>query len=297
MFRAIIENTPLYTALISIMVSVITFFLTNYIKNYFENNLLKRKLETEHKFNQQKKIKEVLSKYKIHMLTACEDFNYRMWNFYSNYPQKWMNISEKDNDYGSIHYYFHSFVYRFLSILAWIKKINKEIIFVDTTLASKNDLEFIKFIRCISQLFCNLTAIERERADGTYAIDHFFRDNLNTFPDAIITENGIKSYSEYVKELILLQQPLSELYQFFDSISPTENRKRYDRLYFLHLIVMAFLNNYGYDYQKTGKRKLKQILNHPLKDVNIRGFFEFLNSYKLVKNKEVRNLIRTYGTK
>jgi hypothetical protein len=293
MFRAIIENIPLYTALISIMVSVITFFLTNYIKNYFENNLLKRKLETEHKFNQQKKIKEVLSKYKIHLLTACEDFNYRMWNFYSNHSKNWHCIF----DYSMPHYYFHSFVYRFLSVLSYIKKIQKEIISIDTTLASKNDLEFIKFMRVISQLLCDLTFIEGEKADGSYATDHFFRDNLILFPDTIITENGIKSYSEYIKNLAPLQQPLSELYQFFDGISPLENRKRYDRLYFLHLIIMVFLNNYGYDYQETDRRKLKQILNQPLKNVNIKGFFELLNGYKLDKNKEVKNLIKTYEPK
>ncbi|MDR1679119.1 MAG: hypothetical protein LBR81_05005 [Prevotellaceae bacterium] len=288
--NVIIENVPVYTALISIIVSVITFFLTNHIKNYFENNLLKRKLETEHKFDQQKKIKEVLSKYKIHLLTSCEEFNNRMWNFYSNYSENWHCISEKDNDYSQPHYYFHSFVYRFLAVLAWIKKIQKDMIFIDTTLASKKDLEFIKFLRVIPLIFCDLHFVEGENADGTHATDHFFRDKLNLFPDEIINENGIKSYSEYIENLDKLQLPLKDLYDWFNGISPIEDRKRWDRLYFMHLIVMVFLNNYGYDFQETNKDKLKEILNNPSKQVNMIGFFELLNEYKLNENKKVKML-------
>jgi hypothetical protein len=291
--RTIVENYTLnayQVALISIIVSVITFFLTNYLKNYFENKLLKKKLETEHKFNQQKKIKEVLSKYKIHLLTSCEDFNRRMFNLYSNYSQEWINISDKTKDYSNPQdYYFHSFVYRFLSVLAWIKKIQKEIISIDTTLAAKNDLEFIKFLRTISQLLSDITTfIEGESAHN--APDHFFRNNLNLFPDAIITDDGIKSYSEYTDSLVNYQESLLELYRWFDSISPSEDRKRWDRLYFLHLIVMVFLNNYGYDFQKTDETKLKQVLENPLKEVNLEGFFELLRHYKLDKNKEIKKM-------
>ncbi|PQL94248.1 hypothetical protein [Apibacter adventoris] len=293
--KAIIENYTLnafQVALISAIVSFITFLLTIVIKNYFENKLHKRKLETEHKFNQQKKIKDVLAKYKVHLLTACEDFNYRMWNFSENHSKGWHCIPEKDNDYSKPHYYFHSFIYRFLSIFAWIKKIQKEIIFIDTTLASKNDLEFIKFLRVISQLFCDLQFVEGKNADGTHATDHFFRDNLNLFPDVIITENGLKSYSEYIQNLKELQQSLHELYCWFDGISPVENRRRWDRLYFLHLTVMIFLNNYGYDFQKTDKDKLRQVLANSKRQVNMNGFFELLKRYKLNDNNEVEKLMQ-----
>lgn len=293
--KAIIENYTLsayQVALISAIVSFITFLLTIIIKNYFENKLHKRKLETEHKFNQQKMIKEVLAKYKVHLLTSCEDFNYRMWNFSENHSKKWHYISKKDDDYCNPHYYFHSFVYRFLSILAWIKKIQKEIVFIDTTLASKKDLEFVKFLRVISQLFCDLQFVEGKKADGTYAIDHFFRDNLNLFPDVIIEEKGLKSYSEYIGNLEKTKESLNDLYNWFNGISPIENRKRWDRLYFLHLTIMIFLNNYGYDFQKTDKDKLKQILVNPQKQVNMDGFFELLSGYKLDKNKEVEKTIK-----
>ena len=293
--KLIIENYTLnayQVALISAIVSFITFLLTIVIKNYFENELHKRKLETEHKFNQQKMIKEVLAKYKVQLLTACEDFNYRMWNFAENHSKGWHCISEKDNDYSKPHYYFHSFVYRFLSVLAWIKKIQKDVVFIDTTLASKKDLEFIKFLRVTSQLFCDLKFVEGKNADGTYATDHFFRDNLNLFPDVIITDNGLKSYSEYIENLDDLQKPLYDLYDWFNGISPIENRKRWDRLYFFHLTVMIFLNNYGYDFQKTNKDKLAQVLTNSQKQVNMDGFFELLSGYKLEENKEVEKLMK-----
>ncbi len=293
--KTFIENYTLnafQVALISALVSFITFLMTIVIKNYFDNKLFKRKLETEHRFNQQKMIKDVLAKYKVHLLTSCEDFNYRMWNFSNNYSKEWHCISKKNNDYCKHHYYFHSFVYRFLCVLAWIKKIQKEIVFIDTTLASKKDLEFIKFLRVFPQLLCDLQFIEGGNADGTYANDHFFRDKLNLFPDVIITESGLKSYSEFIDNLIPLKTQIKELYLWFDGISSEENRRRWDRLFYFHLTIMMFLNDYGYDFQKTDEDKLRQILHKPKKKLEINGFLELLRRYKLDGNKEVKKIIK-----
>lgn len=288
--KTIIEHYTLNAyqiALISVGVSVLTFFITNYLKNYFENKLLQRNLETEHKFDQQKKIKEVLAKNKVHLLTACEELNHRMWNFANNHKEGWLDIK---GDYQNEHYYFHSFVYRFLVVYAWIKKIQKEMIFLDTTIASKNDLEFIKFLRVFPEIFCDLTLLEGQNADGNYAVDHYFKNNFDLFPDCLIVETGLKSYSEYITELSQVQEPLHWLYLGFDGISPSENRKRWDRLHLLNLSLIIFLNNYGYDFQQTDESKMKQAITKPKVSKFLKNYFALLKEYCLGDNKEVIRL-------
>lgn len=290
--KTIIEHYTLnafQVAYISIGVSVITFILTNYFKNYFENKLLKRNLETEHKFDQQKKIKEVLAKNKVHLLAACEELNHRMWNFANNYKFGWLDVK---GDYQTEQYYFHSFVYRFLAVFAWIKKIQKEMIFLDTTIASEKDLEFVKFLRVFPELFCDLSLLEGRDANGEFAIDHYFKNEFILFPDCLILEDGIKSYSDFKKELPEIKDSLNSLYLGFDGISPIENRKRWDRLHFLNLTLIIFLNNYGYDFQKTDEYSMLQAITNPKTSIYLKKYCVLLKQYHLDKNKEVKRFKR-----
>lgn len=288
--KTIIENYTLnayQVALISVCVSVITFLATNLIKNHFENKLLQRNLETEHKFEQQKKIKEAIAKYKVHLLTSCEDVNHRLWNLSTNYDKGWIEIN---GDYTTEHYYFHSTIYKLLSLFAWVKKIKKEMIFLDTTIASKQDLEFIKFLKFFPNVMCDLTFIVGKDANGDYAVDHFFRTNFELLPDYISDRNGPKSYAYYKNEIPNLLDDLYSIYQYIDDISPTENRMRWDRLHLLHLTTIIFLNNYGYDFQQTDDKKIEEVLTIPRVSNYLKNYFNLLKEYKLDENKEVKRL-------
>lgn len=283
------SGEKVFPAVISTITTIVVFFLTLFTKRYIDTRILSSKLETEHKFEQRKRIKEVLAKYKVHLLTACEDLNHRLWNFSSNYNKDWIVTN---GDYKHEHYFFHSTVYRLLCVFAWIKKINKEMVYLDTTIATKEDLDFIKFLKVFPNVFCDLTFIVGINADGNYAVDHFFRINFETFPDFIVVENEIISYSEYKKRLPGLRHPLRELYQYIDGISPLENRMRWDRLHLMHITLIIFLNCYGYDFQQTNDKKIKKVLSTPKTSKYLENYFSFLQEYKLEKNVKVRKFIK-----
>ncbi|MCC9018747.1 hypothetical protein [Flavobacterium lipolyticum] len=288
--KILVENYSLsayQVAWISIIVSILTFFITNWFKNYFQNKLLQRKLEIEHKFNEGKKIKETLAKYKIHFINACEDFNHRCKNLTKNHQENWL---KRDRDYNNEYYYYHSFVYKTLVLFAWIKKIQKEMIYLDTTIASKEDLEFVKFLNVFPEILCDLALIEGEKADGNRMKDHFFRVYFEQWSDCVIENDNLKTYTVFIQELPENQQNLSILFRFFDGLSPLEDRKRWDRLHMLHLTIIVFLNNYGYDFQKTSKEKMREIITKPKVSAYLKNYFIFLDKYLLLKNKEVLNL-------
>ena len=288
--NTVLENYTLnafQVALISICVSVLTFLITNWLKNYFENKLLKRNLETEHTFQEQKKIKEAIAKYKVHLLTACEDVNHRFWNLSKNYNQNWLNIN---NDFKNEHYYFHSTVFKILSLFSWVEKTKKEMIFLDTTIASKEDLEFVKFLKIFPNIMCDLTFIAGEKADGNYAIDHFFRTNFELLPNYISDHNGPKSYADYKNNIPNLQSELNSIYVYLDGINPNEDRMRWDRLHLLHLTTIIFLNIYGYDFQKTNDKKIEEVIKSPRISKYLKNYFTFLSEYKFNDNEEIKRV-------
>ena len=233
--------TALHVASISFFVTVIAFFTTSYLKNLFENNLHARKLNTQHKLEEQKKIKEEIAKYKIHLLNACEDINHRFCNLGTNYNQNWMRVNSIFNNKEN--YYFHSMIYRFLYLYIWIKKAQKNMIFLDTTSASSKDLEFITFLKIFPNIMCDLDFIIGANANQNSEDDHFFKNIFESFPDFILDGDTPKSFEKYNEDLQNLQTSLRKLYIYFDNISPTENRNRWDRIHFLHLTVILFLNN------------------------------------------------------
>lgn len=285
--------TAVQVALISILTTIFTFFITNWFKSYFDNKLHANKINTQHRIEEQKKIKDQISKYKIHLLTTGEDLNHRFWNLRENYNKDWLKVNgvynEKEN------YYFHSTVYRFLCLYFWIKKTQKEMIYLDTTIASKEDLEFIKFLKLFPNLMCDLNFIINFGADGSSPVDHFYRTTFELFPDYILDQDCPKSFEKYNDDLPSFQQKLEPIYKYIDGVSPTENRVRWDRFYFLHLTTIIFLNNYGYDFQKTNKKQLKEILATPKRSAYINNYVAYLKKYKLDDNKEVKRLIKLIG--
>lgn len=234
---AFLSGEKIFPALISAITTVIVFFITLFSKRYFDTRILSSKLETEHKFDQRKRIKEALVKYKVQLLTACEDLNHRLWNFSHNHDKGWINVA---GDYKGDHYYFLSTVYRFLCTFAWIKKITKEIIYLDTTIATKEDMDFIKFLRVFPTTFCDMTFIVGQGADGEYAVDHFFRNHFELFSDSVIEENEIISFEVFKNNMGIKGANIEELSRYIDGISPNEERMRWDRLHLLHLTLILF---------------------------------------------------------
>jgi len=272
--------------------TLLVFVLGLLTKDYFEKRSITSKLQKEHEFEQRKKIKDVLARSKVHLITACEDMNHRLWNFANKHTENWMTVNR---DYLTYHYYFHSFLYRFLAVFAWSKKIQKEIIFLDTTIASEKDLDFIKFLNVFPRLFCDLTFLEGLMADGNNATDHFYRNNFDPLPDKLFRDAAVLTFSEFHEQLPEIMPAITELAEFFDGISPTETRKRWDRLHLFHLTLIAFLNNYGYDFQVTNEVKITKVLTNPKTTLFWKNYFVLMDEYKLSSNKEIKRIKKLVG--
>lgn len=291
-----IKTPQVIAAIIAAITSIITLGLTLLTKNSIEKNLLIFRLNSEYKFEQRKKIKNVLALNKGHLLTACENLNHRLWNFSNENHFKWMEV---DGDYNNPNnYYFQSFVYRILSVYAWMRKIELELIHLDTTIATSDDLNFIKFIRFYGRIFSDIAFFKGFKYDCSSETDHIFKNNLDELYHNIIRENELISYNEYLKKLSENQsEGLLSFYKLLDGVNTKEERLRWQWFQILKILNLAFLNSYGYDYQQTSGEKMKIAINTPMRSKLYGNFIFLLKEHKLDKQKEIKRLINLLDVK
>jgi hypothetical protein len=284
------------SGLIAFGTAMITIFAAPKVKSYFEKRFYLFKLETEYNYEQRKKLKGILSKSKIQLLNACESLNDRLWNFTTHYKDNWHNVQGKYNN--KERYYFNSFVYRFVSVFSWIKKIEDEMVYLDTTIATKEDMDFVKFLRLFPLLVCDVhTLFKRFSYDPFEEKDHFFRHNLEVMAQCLIEDKdkdkSICTFSQFQEKLDEYMERLHSACKFIDGVSPDEeDGLRWDRLQVLHIALIAFINSFGYDFQRTSDDEIKGLLGEPRKSKLIANFVELVDKNGLSKQKELENIIR-----
>jgi hypothetical protein len=276
--------TPqIQAAIIAAITAILTTILSFLTKSWIDKKVLIDKLESEYKYEQQKNLKALLAKNKMRLLNASESLKHRLWNFMENHSEPW--LSSRGN-------YYKSFVYRFISFFAYIRQIEKELIYIDSTFAGKTDLEFIKFLRTFPQLFCDVKLFKGEDYDKSLAVDHFFRNNFENICDSFIRLNEVVTYSSFIDDFDKFEFENKKLFEYFDSICIDETRYRFDLIKTFHLTLIAFLNTYGYDFQETTIRQIGDVIENPRKSRLYKNYKDVLIRNKLDKNKWIREIIK-----
>jgi hypothetical protein len=271
-------------AIVAAATSLFIFLLTQIYQPFWEKYFHKYKLEQEYIYEQRKNIKNTLARNKIQLINSCESLDHRIWNLAVNYQQGWQN-----NERG---YYCISFVYRFLSVCAWIKKTNDEMLYLDSTIATKKDLEFIKFLRLFPQILCDVELFHGFEYDANEQKDHFFSNNLDLYTQTIMNNNSVYTFTEYLNHFDELHPKIEETCKYFKGISPDEDRLRWDRLQLLGITIMAFLNSFGYDFQKSPEDKFKEIINKPRENKLITNYKTLITKNGMSKQKYLKRTLK-----
>lgn len=279
--------TSVFTTLITLLIAL----FAPKIKDLFDRQFQLFKLKSEHEYEQRKEVKKILSKNKIQLLNSCEELNHRLWNFFGeNYPKKWHHIDDIDVEE---HYYFVSFIYRFIAVFAWVRKIEKEMIYLDTTFALQEDLEFIKYLRLLPQILYDAELYQGYEYERSKATDHFFRGQIESLAESFVVENNICDFTYFCNQVDNYAENITPVCRFLNGISPEEKRLRWDRLQILHITIMAFLNAFGYDFQYTSMDKIKNITSIPRKSRLLGNFLKIVYRIKLDEQSELKNILNT----
>ena len=285
-----LDDPRIVTALIAAAVSILTVLLGFVLKAWFERYFLIFKLESEHRYEQKKKIKEVLACYKTQLLNAGEALNHRLWNFSENYVEGW-HAQQKSNDVAK-HYYLASFTYRLLVFFAWTRHIESRMVHLDTTIASKDDLNFVKFLRLLTQIQCDLELFRGLDYDKSYATDHFFHDNFLHMCDCVSNDDKVLSFSDFKENKNSCLDVAAPMVRFIAGMEPDEKRLRWDRLQAFHYVLLMFMNAYGYDFQYTDKAKFDGLVKRqPRPNKVVANLNALISRMHLDRQKEVRKIL------
>ena len=226
-----------------------------------EREIERHRLELAHEFKEREKLLDLVGEFRGRIVEASDVYNHRLLNLYGNANQHWLSMN---GDYSVLGYYFHSTVLRFLALLSLATQFERKAFFIEEQVAEDPDeqatrddaVTFLWYCKGLRWAATDVSLFEGasdyERSGAT---DHFFSDQLRDICARIMKEDGTQvGLGEFVT--LSTHPQLLPAMRFFDGLRPDEDRHRWDRLVALHLLVMSFLNWYGYDRQHSDAGRL-----------------------------------------
>jgi hypothetical protein len=244
-------------------------------------------LETQYQHDQRRELKKLIGRYHGGLLEYATSWNYRVLNFFQNIHKPWMVRGAVYRDQP--HYYFHSSVYRFLTVLSLAQQFESEQIYIDARYVDQNELEFVKFAKAFHWVMSDVALFKGLTYDQDRGEDHFTSDRLRSICDAFRelsrggrdSESGgggtsIPTFREFEAGVLQSAGPeLQDAFEFFDGLSPDEPRYRWDRLMCLYLLTTALVTTHGYGWQKWRGQTLEHALRHIRNPEVIAAFIEW----------------------
>jgi hypothetical protein len=292
-------DTPVKFALIAASASLATSLATALhalfgapLKYWLEKRALRNRLAAEYEYLQRKNLREVIGKYQGRMLEAAETLSHRLWNLYENQGKGWLDAKGNYKDCG---YYLPSFVYRFLNFYTLAREFESEAILVDSRIAEKRDLEFVKFAKAFAWAACDVALFGDVDYDPRYPTDHFFRDRLREICDSCVREGKFPAHED-LRSALLKTAGHDVVYKFFDELNKKEPRLRWSRLVSIHLLLLAFINSFGYDMQESTPQQFIEVARQANNAQVLRNLASWLPKLGLQKNKSANLITKAVET-
>ena len=276
------------TVTISIITAVITALLTTLIKSWVDQLNYKNKLQKDLEFEHQRSVKNTISKFKGQLVDCVSALHNRL-----KYLAREEGYAKLENEFISKNdKILKSTLYRFLTVFASIHLINKEIIHFDPTKAHQDELILIKFFRILPLVF-------QDRDLENNMSKEYTRSSLiqrNVFEEMykwLIDDNEIKSYTEFLNDYDQYEHHVQPLIDYLVDISPDCLTTRWDRLYTFHLLIMGFLNKFGYDFQHNDEGKMKKYIERQGQYDMFKNIDRHLiQKFKLSEVEEVKKILK-----
>jgi hypothetical protein len=279
-------NPSFMAALVSALVTILLFLIKGVCAPLWNKYFHVYKIKVEHNYEQKKKTKEAISKYKMSLLDSAESLNHRLWNFSGNCNKGWHNL--KEGELLKDKYYLQTFCYRFLAFYAWCLKFERELIYIDVTFSDKDDLYFIKYIKSMQNIFCDASMFDGTGYDNEHDIDHFFKDDLASMVEKMFTPTGVITFSEFRSKD---EVNYAKVCKFISTVMQDKSCNKWHLINCFHFILMAFLSRYGYDYQRTGLFKLYKLRCSEPNNKLMSNFKSLILNAKLSKCKQIKKAI------
>lgn len=149
----------LWAALVSAVISAVISAAVSY---FFRKREARHKLKIEYEYEQRRKLRDLIGRYHGRLLSVSNNLNYRLWNYYSNSNEPWLNVH---GQYKQPPYYFSSFVYRFLAVNALARQLENEAVYLDARIAQKSDFRFLNYVWALGWVMTDVSLFKGLKYD------------------------------------------------------------------------------------------------------------------------------------
>lgn len=284
-------DPTLAAAVVGALFGVVGSLIAIPLRYLIDKRAIRHRLRMEYEHAQRKELKGLIARYLGRMLEACGSFNHRMWNLYKEAQEQYLAVG---SDLSEEHYYIDSMVHRFLAVCILIRGFEKEALYLDPRLVDKGDVEINRLFQAMRWSLTDVALFDGLPYDSFESSDHFFSDQLRQIADDAMSDGELLSRRE-LRERAAAGDAVADVYSFFDGINSTENRYRWDRLIVFHLLVMAFLNSYGDDTQKTAQPDLAKIsarIRHQPVVTNLMAWIPKLGLERMESGKQLKRALK-----
>ena len=238
--------------------SIIAAVVSTAVGFIFRLSELRHRLEAEYRYEQRKKLRDLVGQYQGRLLNAGNSLNYRMWNLYTNHDKGWLKV---DGSPTRENYYYLSFAHRFLSFCALLREFENEALVIDSRIGTRTDLKISNLVSALRWSLTDVDLFKDLKYDPSSSRDHFYSDELRLICDQHRAKDGGDPDFEAFCDKAISQSEPRKVLEFFDGLSKGEERYRWDRLIAFHLLLMGLLNLIGHSVHKTGQSKITQVVS------------------------------------
>ena len=170
--------------------------------------------------------------------------------------------------------------------------MERETFFIDSTVTSTDDYTFLKYIKVLQLLFCEsaLLNVPDNQYDDSHAKNHFFKYDFNDIPNYVASNDGTLSFADFKHKINENSDQIEDIRRYIASAGSDDNLNYYVMQLF-HLILIAFLNRYGHDYQYTEASKVKALIHDYHDNPLFKNFSDFLKRNKLDRENELKSIL------
>jgi hypothetical protein len=246
-------------AVASLLASAFTLFTTvisGPIKYWFDNMALTAKLNIEYRYKNLAELQNLTRRYKGLLLAGAESLNTRFWNLYKNESNLWMDVN---GDYLVPRYYFRSWVQRLARVVATATAFENEALYIDQAIATETDFQFIYMLKSWTYVLSNVALFEGTDYDKSRQYDHLFQDTVRSIGEAAWVDGHFASDDQF-EVLMSSHRDVRSLCALLDGIKSSEKRLRWDRLVCFHILLLIFLNTFGYPVHKSSEEQFEKVI-------------------------------------
>ena len=248
-----IENPETAAAAVAVVVAFLTTIATSPIKYAFDNLLQRSKAKTDYEYEQRKELRLKIGGYHGRLLESATSLNYRLGQIYNKRQEHWLEVRGDYAKRWPRHYFFNSTIYRFMAFVALANRFERDAIYIDSRIADDTDRLFLFYVKALRWTLTDPALFDGLGYSDSAPTDHFYTDHLRRMCASVWKDDG-----EHLVDLRALEDHLAgdheleAVLQFFDGLDPDDRaRLRWDRLMAFQLVLMGFIETFGYEVHRT----------------------------------------------